>query len=228
MRYEAVAVCDRAMARDHLRVGVAKLDGRVDSGEHAGQAAAVGPIDVRIAERAEVIADHDHVGVGKAHQRVAVGVSFRNRNRLHVFAIHVEGQRAAVGDDRQRAPGGCRAPLPGAGCASRLRSSSRAKIVTPILPRFSLPPVWSGCTCVLMRNLIGRVRNLLHRRDDFLGQRRELAVHHEHAVGSGEDADRAALSVEDIEIGRELDGLDLDFAVVNGSRACAKAMAAEG
>ena len=27
-------------------------------------------------------------------------------------------------------------------------------MVAPALPKFSLPPVWSPCTCVLTRNLI--------------------------------------------------------------------------
>ena len=64
--------------------------------------------------------------------------------------------------------------------------------------------------------LDGGVRDLLDRRHDLVGQRRELAVHHQHAIRTGEDPDRAALPVEDIEIGRELNGLDLNLAVVDG------------
>ena len=45
--------------------------------------------------------------------------------------------------------------------------------------------------------------------DDLLGQRRELGVHHQHAVGAREDADGSAIAVERVEVVRDLVDLDL-------------------
>ena len=44
------------------------------------------------------------------------------------------------------------------------------------------------------------VGDLLDRRDDLVGERRELAVDEEDAVGSDERANRAALALERVEV----------------------------
>src|SRR4029450_12766444 len=51
-------------------------------------------------------------------------------------------------------------------------------------------------------------------RDDLLAERRELTVHHQHAVRPGQHADVAALSFELIDVAAELGRLDFDFAEV--------------
>jgi pimeloyl-ACP methyl ester carboxylesterase len=60
----------------------------------------------------------------------------------------------------------------------------------------------------------GLVGDLLDGRANLFAQRSELAVHHEHAVRTREDADGSALAVERIEIASQLRGLDLDLAEV--------------
>ena len=58
------------------------------------------------------------------------------------------------------------------------------------------------------------VRDPLDCGDDPLGERGELAVHHQHAVRSGQYANRAALAVERVEGAGDLVRLDLDLAEV--------------
>lgn len=56
--------------------------------------------------------------------------------------------------------------------------------------------------------------DLLDRRDDLLGERAELGVDHEHAVGAGEDTDHPTLPFQRVVVPGDLGGLDLHVAVV--------------
>ena len=58
------------------------------------------------------------------------------------------------------------------------------------------------------------VGNLLDRRDDLVAERRELRVDHQHAVGSRQHANRAALPLQRIEVPGDLRRLDLHLAEV--------------
>jgi hypothetical protein len=58
------------------------------------------------------------------------------------------------------------------------------------------------------------IGDLSDRRDDLLGERRELRVDHQDAVWTGQHADRAALTVERVEVAGDLRRLDLDLAEV--------------
>ena len=88
----------------------------------------------------------------------------------------------------------------GVGFARRARRFSRARIVDAQLAEVL---VAAGVVAVHVRvDEIpdAAVGDLLDRRDDLVGERRELRVDHEHAVGPGEHADRAALSFERVEV----------------------------
>ena len=102
--------------------------------------------------------------------------------------------------------------------ASRARSSSRAMIATPIFARFSLPPVWSGCTCVLIMKRMGPSEILRMAATIFSlsGANCESTI--STPSGAGEHADRAALTVEGVEIPRQFGRLDLDLAEVGWRR----------
>src|SRR5207249_10987999 len=62
------------------------------------------------------------------------------------------------------------------------------------------------------------VRHLLDRGHQLVGELGELRVHHQHAIGSGEDSrvpdQHWAYSLEAVEIGRQLSRLDFHLAVV--------------
>ena len=102
----------------------------------------------------------------------------------------------------------------GTGCASRSRNSLREISTAPILAKFSFPPVWSGCTCVLTINRTGSFEICLIAAAIFRAQRRELSVHHEDAVRARQHANRAALAVERVEVVGEFGGLDLYLAEI--------------
>jgi len=56
--------------------------------------------------------------------------------------------------------------------------------------------------------------NLLDRGRDLFAQGGKLAVHHEHAIGTGEHANRTTRAVERVKIIRQLVGLDLYLGIV--------------
>jgi hypothetical protein len=62
----------------------------------------------------------------------------------------------------------------------------------------------------------GLIRDLLDCRHNLVCQRSELAIHHEHAVRARQNAYRASLPVQDIEIRREFHGFNLDLAEIGG------------
>jgi hypothetical protein len=67
-----------------------------------------------------------------------------NGNQFDDFAIHVERDLLVVGHNGKssRRRRSARSAIgSGLGFARRYRNCSREKIVTPILPRFSFPPV---------------------------------------------------------------------------------------
>ena len=59
-----------------------------------------------------------------------------------------------------------------------------------------------------------RGRDLLYSSRDFVYQLSALRVDHEDAIGTREEADRAAIAVKLVEILSELCDLDLHFAIV--------------
>ena len=67
-------------------------------------------------------------------------------------------------------------------------------------------------------------RDCLDRGLDLVVQRRELAVHHDDAVGADRDGDVAALALQPIGLVAEVGCLDLDLVPVD--RSCALALAA--
>ena len=81
------------------------------------------------------------------------------------------------------------------------------------------PSFWNGRVAAGVIAVEVRVDQILdrQRRDRFDGgldlvvQRRELAVHHDDAVGADRDRDVAALAFEHIGVVAEIGGLDLDL-----------------
>ena len=71
-----------------------EVDGRLQAVDHPLERSAVGAIDVRVADGAEVVAHHQDVLPGEEHHRVAVGVRDRNRDQLDLLAVHVDGRLA--------------------------------------------------------------------------------------------------------------------------------------
>jgi hypothetical protein len=57
-------------------------------------------------------------------------------------------------------------------------------------------------------------RDLLDRRDQLLGQRLELRIDEQHAVGAREHADRATQPLQGVEVISQAGGLDLHLAEV--------------
>ena len=96
----------------------------------------------------------------------------------------------------------------------RRRTLSWATMSTPSPPRFSLPPVWSPCQCVLSTNRIGLGAEGGDRGLDLGRERRELVVDQEDAVVADRDADVAARALQHVEAVGQLGRLDLDLAPV--------------
>jgi hypothetical protein len=66
--------------------------------------------------------------------------------------------------------------------------------------------------------LDGERRDRRDRGLDLGGERRELAIHHDDAVGADGDGDVAALAFEHIGVVAEIRGLDLDLLPVDQRR----------
>ena len=79
-----------AVARQDLRVRARHVEIILRAPRSCPSRAAVAAVDARIADRAEHVADVDHVGLREADVRVAVGMRRRKLADLDVLAVEVQ------------------------------------------------------------------------------------------------------------------------------------------
>ena len=105
MCYERGAVDGRTVAGNYFGIRPTERDGLCEPIEHSLKCAAVGAIDVRIAQGSEVIASHQDIILSEANERVAVGVRGTDRNRFHILAIEMKRDLLIVSHDGKRGRG---------------------------------------------------------------------------------------------------------------------------
>ena len=213
MSDNAVAIHGRSMTRNYFRIGSGHRDCKRQSIQHPVERAAVRPVNVRIAERSEVIAGHQNVVVHEMNQRVAIGVSVADGNQFDNFAVHPERDLLVVGHNGKgrRGSGSSRSAI---GAGIRI-----CQPVAQLLAREDrdshLPKVLVAAGVIRVNVRVDHVLNragcdLLDCGHDLIGELRVLGVHHEDAVRSGKNTDHSAGAFKCIKIGGDLRRLDFD------------------
>ena len=206
---------------DNFGIRAGKTNQGAESIKHSIERAAIGTVDVWVSHGAIKVSRHNHIRITKQHHRVPIGVRPRYRDQIHFLTVQMEFYRSVIRHHGK----------------STLRSRYTRRAVCPWgrmdhpLPQFlarqdrctQLGEVFVSARVIRVYVRINhksnrRGRNLLDRGDDFAGQRSKFRVHDEHTVRTREHANRAALSLERVEIVSELRRFDLDLAEVSRRR----------
>ena len=213
-----------AVAGDDLGAVVRHLEVGVERADHATHVAAVGEVDVLVAlEVVEGVAGGQHIGVGEIDPGVAVGVGVGNMGELRLAAAGFHHLRAAeVGFLGQRVRG-LRRHLGAGQAIDRAGGEAGTDVVVrhdddAVLGEVRVP---AGVVAMIVRvdQVFDRERRYrLDRRSDLVGQRRELPIHLDDAVGADRNGDVAALAFQHVGLVAEVSRLDLDLVPVDQRR----------
>src|SRR5262249_13742063 len=149
----------------------------------------------------------------ETNQGVPVRVCSANGNSFDVLSVHMKSDLLIVGNNRKSSSRRWRS-------RSAVRAGGRiGEPVTQLVAReyccTQLCEVFITARMIAVNVRIDHVtdrtrRDLLDRSNDLIGQWSELRVHHQNAIGTGENADGAALTFKRVEIVGNLRRLDLD------------------
>ena len=204
------------MADHDFGLVVRCLEPGVGRTEHAADVAAIGEVDVLIALVAvHDIAGGEHIGVGEKDPGIAVGVGIGDMGEQRLAAAHFHRLRSAeisLLRKRFRCPrrrlvaGKARRGAGGKAEPDIVVRHDRDAVLGEVVVSAGVVAVEMGVDHVLDRQ--GRDR--LDRSLDLVGERRELAVDHDDAVGADGDGDVAALAFQHVGLVAKVGGLDLD------------------
>jgi hypothetical protein len=138
----------------------------------------------------------------------------RYRNQPDFLAVHMDRYGRVIGQNRQRGLGRRSAWCTAGGggrvhqaiAQLRPRQDGRTQL-REILVAAGMIRVNVGVYQEANRT----IRNLADRGGNLLAQGRELGVHHEYPVRTGQHADGTALALQGVEIAADLRGFDLNL-----------------